>query len=319
MSGNRDLNAARAADNDEFYTQYSDIESEMNAYIEFDPDVFRDKTVLLPCDDPERSNFTKYFSDNFKRFGLKKLISTSYAKESNDCEKSTLNKSPFPSSCSTRTRRHAHGKLYVRTKCDDESCSTDSGYIEFSGLLEGDGDFRPAEVDKFLQDADIVITNPSFSLFREFVTWVTSADKKFSIIGNVNAITYKDVFPMLKDNDMWLGCSIHSGDRKFNVPDYYQIKTSRCGIDPDGRKYIYVNGVRWFTNIDHGQHHDFLKLDTMEHNLRFNKRLRKKLEKDYGTIEYPHFDNYDVIEVPFTECIPSDYNEVMAVPITFFG
>ena len=218
MSDNRGLNAARGADNDEFYTQYSDIESEMNAYIEFNPDVFRDKTVLLPCDDPELSNFTKYFSDNFKRLGLKKLISTSYGKGFDGGEKPAFDKSPFPSSCSAIARRHAHGKLYVLAKCDDDSCSTDSGYIEFSGPLKGDGDFRSAEVKEFLQEADMVITNPPFSMFREFVTWVMDAGKKFSILGNLNAISYNNVFPMLKGNEIWLGCSIHSGDRKFNVP-----------------------------------------------------------------------------------------------------
>lgn len=143
------------------------------------------------------------------------------------------------------------------------------------------------------------------------------ADKKFIILGNVNAITYKEVFPLLKDNKLWLGYSIHSGDRKFNVPDDYPLEAANCGIDSDGKKFIRVKGVRWFTNIDHGKRHEWLKLDTMAHNLKFNKKLRKKLEKNFGTIAYPNYDNYDAIEVPFTECIPSDYDGVMGVPITF--
>ena len=143
------------------------------------------------------------------------------------------------------------------------------------------------------------------------------ADKRFIILGNVNAITYKEVFPLLKDNKLWLGYSIHSGDRKFNVPDDYPLEAANCGIDSDGKKFIRVKGVRWFTNIDHGKRHEWLKLDTMAHNLKFNKKLRKKLEKDFNSIEYPHYDNYDALEIPFTECIPSDYTGVMGVPITF--
>ncbi len=143
------------------------------------------------------------------------------------------------------------------------------------------------------------------------------ADKRFIILGNVNAITYKEVFPLLKDNKLWLGYSIHSGDRKFNVPDDYPLEAANCGIDSDGKKFIRVKGVRWFTNIDHGKRHEWLKLDTMAHNLKFNKKLRKKLEKDFSSIEYPHYDNYDALEIPFTECIPSDYTGVMGVPITF--
>lgn len=125
------------------------------------------------------------------------------------------------------------------------------------------------------------------------------------------------MFPLLKDNEIWLGYSIHSGDRKFNVPDDYPLNAANCGIDEDGKKFIRVKGVRWFTNLDHGKRHEYLQLDTMAHNLKFNKKLRKKLEKDFGAVAYPQYDNYDAIEVPFTECIPSDYDGVMGVPITF--
>lgn len=314
MADNSSLSAAKNAKNDEFYTQYSDIEAEMNAYIEYNPEVFKDKTILLPCDDPEWSNFTKYFASNFTRLGIKKLISTSYAK-------GAANKQPTLFELESplyNPQQHAtHGKLFTLTRDTDGNGTVDTDDIEFTGYLEGDGDFRSSEVKKLRDEADIIITNPPFSLFREFLAWVLEADKQFVIIGNINAITYKEVFPLLSDNKVWLGYSIHSGDRKFNVPDDYPLNAAGCGIDENGKKFIRVKGVRWFTNIDHGKRHENLILDTMEHNLKFNKKLKNKLEKEYGKLEYPHYDNYDAIEVSFTECIPSDYDGVMGVPITF--
>lgn len=314
MADNSSLSAAKNAKNDEFYTQYSDIEAEMNAYIEYNPEVFKDKTILLPCDDPEWSNFTKYFASNFTRLGIKKLISTSYAK-------GAANKQPtlfeLESPLYNPQQHDTHGKLFTLTRDTDGNGTVDTDDIEFTGYLEGDGDFRSSEVKKLRDEADIIITNPPFSLFREFLAWVLEADKQFVIIGNINAITYKEVFPLLSDNKVWLGYSIHSGDRKFNVPDDYPLNAAGCGIDENGKKFIRVKGVRWFTNIDHGKRHENLILDTMEHNLKFNKKLKNKLEKEYGKLEYPHYDNYDAIEVPFTECIPSDYDGVMGVPITF--
>ena len=314
MADNASLGAAKNAKNDEFYTQYSDIEAEMNAYVEYNPDVFRGKTILLPCDAPEWSNFTKYFAANFERFGLKKLISTSYAKGAGNRQLSLFEmESPLYDANKHETR----GKLFTLTRDKDDSGSIDTDDIEFSGYLEGDGDFRSAEVCRLRDEADIIITNPPFSLFRPFLNWIMEGKKLFAIIGNQNAITYKEVFPLLMDNLVWLGYSIHSGDRKFNVPDDYPLEAATCGVDPDGRKYIRVKGVRWFTNIDHGGRHEPLQLDTMAHNLKFNKSLKKKLEKDFQSIGYPHYDNYDAIEVPFTECIPSDYFGLMGVPITF--
>lgn len=314
MADNSSLSAARNAKNDEFYTQYSDIETEMNAYIEYNPEVFKDKTILLPCDDPEWSNFTKYFASNFTRLGIKKLISTSYAQ-------GVANKQPtlfeLKSHLYNPQQHDTHGKLFTLTRDTDGNGTVDTDDIEFTGYLKGDGDFRSSEVKKLRDEADIIITNPPFSLFREFLAWILEADKQFVIIGNMNAITYKEVFPLLSDNKVWLGYSIHSGDRKFNVPDDYPLNAAGCGVDENGKKFIRVKGVRWFTNIDHGKRHENLILDTMEHNLKFNKKLQKKLEKDYGKLEYPHYDNYDAIEVPFTECIPSDYDGVMGVPITF--
>lgn len=314
MADNVDLGNARSAKNDEFYTQYQDIEAEINAYIEFNPDVFRGKTILLPCDDPEWSNFTKYFAANFERFGLKKLISTSYAKSSGS---KLLTMFEEESSVYNPEKHKTNGKLFTLTHDTDGSGRVDQDDIELTGYLEGDGDFLSEEVCSLRDEADIIITNPPFSLFRPFLNWILDGKKDFVIIGNMNAITYKEVFPLLKENKMWLGPSIRSGDRAFYVPDDYPLEAAGCGIDETGRRFIRVKGVRWFSNIDHGKRHEMLQLDTMTNNLKFNKKLRTELQKRYGKLEYPRYDNYDAIEVPFTECIPSDYNDIMGVPITF--
>ncbi|MBR5759094.1 MAG: adenine-specific methyltransferase EcoRI family protein, partial [Thermoguttaceae bacterium] len=314
MADNASLGAAKSAKNDEFYTQYNDIEAEMNAYYEYDNDVFRDKTIFLPCDDHECSEFTKFFAVNFERFGLKKLISTSYAK---GAANSHLTPLELASPHYNKNKHLTRGKLFTLTHDVNGSGNIDTDDIEFIGYLEGDGDFRSEEVCKLRNEADVIITNPPFSLFREFLGWIIEGQKQFAIIGNQNAITYKEVFPLLKENKAWLGYSIHSGDRKFNVPDDYPLEAATCGVDPDGRKYIRVKGVRWFTNIDHGQRHEPLKLVPMAENLTFNKKLKKKFETEYDRVEYPRYDNYDAIEVPFTESIPSDYDGVMGVPITF--
>lgn len=314
MAGNSNLSTAKDAKNDEFYTQYSDIEAEMNAYVEFDPNVFRDKTVLLPCDDPEWSNFTKYFSANFTRFGLKKLISTSYAKGAGNKQ---LTLFEMRSPLFDAEKHDTHGKLFTLTSDRDGSGRIDGDDIEFSGYLEGDGDFRSAEVKALRDEADIIVTNPPFSLFREFLAWILEANKKFIIMGNKNAITYKEVFPHLKDNEMWIGYTSLNGGRWMILPKGIEIQSSKAREDGNGNMILNVAGVCWFSNVDHGKRHQPLLLDTMAHNLKFNKKLREKLEKDYGKLEYPHYDNYDAIEVPFVECIPSDYDGVMGVPITF--
>ena len=315
MVGNTNLSAAKTAKNDEFYTQYSDIEAEMNAYVEYNLDIFRDKTILLPCDNPEWSNFTKYFAANFKRFGLKKLISTSYAKSAGN-KQLTLFEQESP--LYDASKHDTHGKVFMLTRDKDGTGRVDGDDIEFSGYLEGDGDFRSAEVTALRDEADIIITNPPFSLFREFLSWIMEADKRFVIIGSTNAITYKEVFPLLKDNRVWLGHN-EGGSRKGNsmffvVPTGYD--NQYVTADEHGKRLMQTS-AKWFTNLDHGRRHQPLLLDTMEHNLKFNKKLKKKLERDYGKLEYPHYDNYDAIEVPFTECIPSDYDGVMGVPITF--
>lgn len=308
---NTSLHQAKKAKNDEFYTQYADIEKEMNAYLEYNPDVFRGKVILLPCDDPEWSNFTKYFAQNFETFGIKKLISTSYAANSKPTDISyqpTLFEMNDPKFDGEKTR--SRGKIFMleHDKNKDKKINIDD--LEWS-YLEGDGDFRSKEVTKLRDEADIVITNPPFSLFREFLAWIIEANKKFCIIGNMNAITYKEAFPLIKDNKMWLGQSISSGDREFGVPDSYPLEAAGWRIDENGQKYIRVKGVRWFTNIDHGRRHQPLPLMTMADNLKFSKH--KEL-KEHG---YQKYDNYDAIEVPYTDAIPSDYPKPMGVPISF--
>ena len=309
---NTNLKEAKAAKNDEFYTQFHDIEIEMNAYLEYDPDVFRGKTVLLPCDDPEWSNFTRYFAAKFDELGLKKLISTSYAP---DAKKMKLLAEPslFEKEAPQFDPQKAQtkGKIFVL-----EKDHTGDGHINIDDLeweyLEGDGDFKSKEVTQLRNEADIIITNPPFSLFREFLAWIVEAHKQFIITGNMNAITYKETFPLIKDNKMWLGYSIHSGDREFQVPAAYPLKAAGWRIDDNGRKFIRVKGVRWFTNIDHGRRHEPLPLMTMADNLRFSKHKELK-----GKTAYDRYDNYDAIEVPFTDAIPSDYDGVMGVPISF--
>lgn len=320
MADNSSLSSAKNAKNDEFYTQYSDIEAEMNAYVEFNPDVFRGKTILLPCDDPEWSNFTKYFAANFERFGLKKLISTSYAKGASNRQLSLFEQE---SPLYDETLHDTHGKLFTLTHDKDDSGIIDTDDIEFSGYLEGDGDFRSAEVTALRDEADVIITNPPFSLFREFLAWILEGGKRFIILGNMNAIPYKEVFPYLKKNEIWLGYKSLNLDMYFNITDEY--KKWLLANKKEGSAYKIIDGVVmgrlasacWFTNIDHGKRHEVLQLDTMAHNLKFNKKLRRAFEREYGKVEYPRYDNYNAIEIPFTECIPSDYDGVMGVPITF--
>lgn len=308
---NEDLSKAKRAKKDEFYTQYNVIEKEMNAYLEYDPNVFRGKTILLPCDDPEWSNFTKYFAQNFDRFGLKKLISTSYAVESKvhkSIYQPTLFEKSNPQYDETKTARN--GKIFTlsQDRTGDQRVNVED--LEWH-YLQGDGDFRSREVKKLRDESDIIITNPPFSMFREFLAWIVEADKQFSIIGNMNAITYKDVFPLIKENRIWLGPSISSGDREFQVPDDYPLEAAGWRVDHQGRKFLRIKGVRWFTNLDHGRRHQPLPLMTMSDNLKFSKHKEIK-----GKQFYDQYDNYDAIEVPYVDATPSDYDGVMGVPIS---
>ena len=309
---NTNLANAKTAKNDEFYTQYPDIQKEINAYLDYNPNVFRGKTVLLPCDDPEWSNFTKFFAQNFELLGLKKLISTSYAPESKKYKmpyQPTLFETQQPYFNSDKSK--TNGKIFVLTRDVTGDNRIDLNDLEWQ-YLEGDGDFRSKEIKKLRDEADIIVTNPPFSLFREFVVWLIESKKQFAIIGNVNAISYKEVFPLIKDNKMWMGVSIHSGDREFGVPDTYPLEASGWRIDEKGNKYIRVKGVRWFTNIDHGRRHEPLQLMTMAKNFKHSKHKEIRGQKDYV-----HYENYDAIDIPFTDAIPSDYEGAMGVPITF--
>ncbi len=309
---NTNLANAKTAKNDEFYTQYPDIQKEINAYLEYDPNVFRGKTVLLPCDDPEWSNFTKFFAQNFELLGLKKLISTSYAPESKKYKMPyhpTLFETSQPYYNVDKSK--TNGKIFVleRDVTGDNRINIEDLQWQY---LEGDGDFRSKEIRALRDEADIIVTNPPFSLFREFVAWLMESRKQYAIIGNVNAISYKEVFPLIRDNEMWMGVSIHSGDREFGVPDTYPLEAAGWRIDENGKKYIRVKGVRWFTNIDHGRRHEPLQLMTKADNFKHSKHKEIRGRKDYI-----HYENYDAIEIPHSDAIPSDYEGKMGVPLTF--
>ena len=277
---NKNLSTAKKAKKDEFYTQLEDINNELRHYKEH----FRGKTVLCNCDDPRVSNFFTYFAYNFESLGLKKLITTCY--KSQDMNLFSQNK------CESAVYLEYEGDKNGNHIPDAEEIGVKP--------LEGDGDFRSKECIKLLDEADIVVTNPPFSLFREYVAQLIEHGKQFLIIGNVNAITYKEIFPLIRDNRLWMGASIHSGDRKFWVPDDYELNAAGCGTDETGRKYIRVKGVRWFTNLDYKERHEDLIL-----------------YKSYSPGNYPTYDNYDAINVDKTSDIPCDYDGVMGVPITF--
>lgn len=302
---------AKKQKKDEFYTQFEDIQKEINTYIEYNPDVFKNKTILLPCDDPEWSNFTRFFAQNFHTLGLKKLISTSYAADSKPSEipyQLTLFETESDEYDEKKTR--SYGKIFTLTRDKNNSGKIDIDDLEWH-YLKGDGDFRSNEIKKLRDEADVIVTNPPFSLFRQFIAWVLEANKKFLIIGNQNAVAYKDVFPYIQKNEIWFGPSISSGDRKFGVPYNYPLDAAGCGIDENGMRFIRVKGVRWFTNIDHGRRHQLLSLMTMQDNLKYSKH------KELRDMEYRTFFNYDAINIPFTDAIPKDCNGMMGVPITF--
>jgi len=306
---NRNLSAAKNAKQDEFYTQYVDIQKEVNAYLERDPDTFKGKTVLLPCDDPEWSNFTRFFAQNFEMLKLKKLISTSYAVESKRQKYGELFGFAQESGAEDAEGK-THGKIFVLDHDTNRNGRIDIEDLEWK-YLKGDGDFRSDEVKKLRDEADIIVTNPPFSLFREFLAWIVEGKKDFLIIGNMNAITYKEVFPLIMANKLWLGASIHSGDREFGVPEGYPLQAAGWRIDDAGRKYIRVKGVRWYTTLDHGRRHQPLELMTEAQNVKHSPH------KEVRGVGYKRYDNYDAIEIPFTDAIPADYDGVMGVPISF--
>lgn len=310
MRENNHMQSAKDAKNDEFYTQYSDIQKELNAYLEFNPDTFRDKTVLLPCDDPEWSNFSRFFAQNFERLGLKKLISTSYAADSKKVIFQQLSMFEMNSPQFDASKTNSHGKIFTLDQDVNHSGKIDIDDLKWD-YLEGDGDFRSKEVTKLRDESDIIITNPPFSLFRDFVNWIMEAGKKFLIIGNINCITYLEVFPRIMRNEVWLGNGMGRWISGFIVPDKYPLYGTEARIDKDGKRIVSTNNCLWLTNLDHGRRHQPLSLMTMADNLKYSKHERIREEG------YPKYNNYDVIEVPFTDAIPSDYDGVMGVPITF--
>lgn len=312
MAKNADLGAARTAKKDEFYTQLTDIEKEMRYYRKH----FQGKTVLCNCDDPFESNFFKYFALNFNRLGLKKLIATCYYSspiagqqlqygcDANGQMTFYFEDKGVEENKSKRPYKAVVTQVYDK-KGDGGVDMLDVAELFRSGEnelveLEGDGDFRSPECLDLLDEADIVVTNPPFSLFRDYVAVLMEHQKHFIIIGNVNAITYKEIFPLIMENKLWFGASIHSGDRKFYVPDDYPLNAAGCGVDEDGKRYIRVKGVRWYTNLDLKQRHE-----------------KMILVKRYNPEEYQNYDNYDAINVDKTADIPCDYAGVMGVPITF--
>ncbi len=306
---NINLVNAKTAKNDEFYTQYSDIQKEMNAYLEYNPDVFRGKTILLPCDDPEWSNFTKFFAQNFEAFGLKKLISTSYAVESKKIKEwqPTLfeTESPFFDADKSRT----NGKIFIL----DEDINGD-GRFNINDLhwsyLEGDGDFRSDEVKVLRDEVDFIITNPPFSLFREFMAWVVESGKQFVCIGSMNAVSYKEIFPLIKDNKMWMGNGFSAGNAFFGIPETAK-KDYVEGVYDATTNLVKFRNCCWYTNIDHGRRHEPLPLMTKEDNILYSKH------KEIRGKGYVHYENYDAIDVPYTDAIPIDYEGLMGVPLTF--
>ena len=320
ISLNQGLGAAKAAKQDEFYTQYVDIQKEVEAYVEFDPGTFRGKVVYCNCDDPFESNFFKYFAASFNKLGLKRLVATSYAGSLVAGQDSL-----FPEYFECGGSRHKPNAIavlldHVKDEDGDGATTIDDvkRFLERNKatrtVLKGDGkygggDFRSAACVALLKEADIVVTNPPFSLFREYVAQLVEHDMKFLIIGNQNAITYKEIFPLIKADKLWLGVD-NGGTKWFQVQDDYDIKTDSRKKIVDGTKYFSMGSIMWFTNLDHGRRHQRLPLMTMDENLKFSKNLK-------GKTAYDRYDNYDAIEVGTYREIPSDYNGVMGVPITF--
>ena len=306
---NSNLTNAKRAKNDEFYTQFHDIEKEIAAYIEYNPDVFKDKTVLLPCDDPEWSNFTKFFAQNFERFGLKKLISTSYAVESKTYKygyQPTLFEESAPQYNKSKTVKN--GKIFSLTHDKNSNGKIDVNDLNWK-YLDGDGDFKSIEVQKLRNEADMIITNPPFSMFREFVEWVMDVNKQFLMIGSINAITYKEIFNLIKEDNVWLGVTGYSTDMVFAVPKGVEVdekdrqKAANLGYVGN---FTRLGNSCWFTNLEHGRRHQPLPLMTEADIVKFG--AKKPFEE---------YDNYHAIEVPYVKYIPNDYNGVMGVPISF--
>ncbi len=322
--GNRNLTRAKRAKNDEFYTQYDDIQKEIEAYLEFNPDVFRGKVVYCNCDDPFESNFFRYFALNFNRLGLKQLITTSF--DPSYIANTQLELFDFDNFEKPKGRPKASANIFIINQIYDMD---EDGEFNLKDIamqlkankqnewmpLKGNGDFRSDECIALLKQADVVVTNPPFSLFREYVKQHFDYNKQFLIIGNMNAITYKEVFPKIQENKMWLGATGNGSDMVFAVPNGTEIadsdrkKAARLGYEGN---YTRLGNSCWFTNLDHGRRHQPLPLMTMAENLKYSRHKEIR-----GKEAYDKYDNYDAIEIPFTDAIPSDYDGVMGVPISF--
>ncbi|MCC7543695.1 adenine-specific methyltransferase EcoRI family protein [bacterium] len=313
------LTSAKNAKNDEFYTRYEDISKEVEAYLDFDPDAFKGKVVYCNCDDPFESNFFRYFALNFKKLGLKQLITTSYKPSPVANTQLGLFGDDKTVATSKGRPKVTANKFIINEVSDfDEDGSFNLQDVaeqlkanknnEWSPL-EGEGDFRSPECVDLLKQSDIVVTNPPFSLFREYVKQLVDHKKKFVIIGNMNAITYKEIFPLIEDDKMWLGNGFHAGNAYFFTPNAREYAS---GVYDEKTGLVKFRNVCWFTNMDHGRRHQPLPLMTMSDNLKYSKHKEIK-----GKKAYEKYDNYDAIEVPFTDSIPDDYDGVMGVPISF--
>lgn len=302
MAKNSSLNKAGIAKEDEFYTQLNDIENEMRHYWE----QFHGKVIFCNCDDPYESNFFKYFAMNFNFLGLKKLIATSYAGSPVQGQLLTL------FDVKGLTKQTDNGKHPYKIEITEVTDENADGAVDLSDveyllknkknvltLLKSDGDFRSPECIELLKQADIVVTNPPFSLFRKYVEQLVEYDKNFLILGDQNAIAYKDVFMLVKGNNIWLGYN-NGGIKWFQVPMHYDITTEARKKIVDGKKFFSMGRILWFTNLDTTKRHEFMTL-----------------YKNYSPKEYPHYDNYDAINVDKVTDIPADYDGYMGVPITF--
>jgi len=315
---NKNLTSAKRAKNDEFYTQFGDIQKEIEAYLEYNPDVFRGKVVYCNCDDPYESNFFKYFVLKFKKLGLKRLITTSY-KPSPVANTQLLLFGDDESLPKSKGRPKVTANKFIINKVHkingDEEFNLKKVARQLKANkhnewtpLEGDGDFRSDECIDLLKQSDIVITNPPFSLFREYVKQLFDYDKQFVIIGNMNAITYKEIFPLIKDNKLWLGNGFHAGNAYFYTPN---TRDFASGVYDKKTGLVKFRNVCWFTNLDHGRRHQPLPLMTMKENKKFNTKIQNNENS------YKKYDNYAAVEVPYTNAIPSDYKGVMGVPVSF--
>ncbi|MCX6810842.1 MAG: adenine-specific methyltransferase EcoRI family protein [Candidatus Berkelbacteria bacterium] len=322
ISSIKNLKKARKAKNDEFYTQYIDIQKEIEKYLEYNPDTFREKVVYCNCDDPFESNFFRYFVLNFNKLGLKQLITTSY-------KPSPVANTQLGLFGDDKTLANEKGRPKITANkfiINEVRDIDEDGEFNLEDVakqlkvnkhnewapLDDDGDFRSDECVELLKQSDIVVTNPPFSLFREYVKQLFDYNKKFLIIGNINCLTYREIFQKIKENKAWLGNGMGRWISGFIVPESYELYGSEARIDENGDRIVATNNCLWLTNLDHGRRHQPLPLMTTAENLKYSKHKEIK-----GKESYDKYDNYNAIEIPFTDAIPSDYKGAMGVPVTF--